>query len=76
MPNIKVAPCSGIYDDRLLVDRLVEIGISISEANEMAEIVACEMGHGFGLRAKTDEHAEKLVNALRATGLEVTWAHG
>ncbi|MCX2795466.1 hypothetical protein [Microbulbifer thermotolerans] len=76
MPNIKVAPYSGIYDDRLLVDRLVEIGISISEANEMAEVVVREMGHGFGLRAKIHEHAEKLVNALRATGLEVKWAHG
>ena len=76
MPNISVAPYIGLYDDRELVDRLVEIGISVPDANEMAEFVVCEMGHGFVLTAKTHELAENLVEALRATGLEIKWAHG
>ena len=75
MPNISVLPYEGPFDSRKLAKGLVEIGFSIPDAEETAEFVVCQLGNGFGMSVNSHDQAEKLVKALRASGLKVKWAH-
>ena len=76
MINIEVLPFTGLFDDAEFIAKLKEIGLSVNEAKDLAEMILIESGHGCEITSPTFDNAKLLVNALRSSGFEVEWEHG